>query len=85
MFRPELNIDYVFVIAAPDVMPELKLWAAVFGQAIKDLTSRSDRIRSETLEWFLSDRVDMNSFVGICLLFGFDIDRTRKMILDKRT
>ena len=77
----ELDSDYLCVILPPECSPEHRLWAHVVARAVDDLGSRSERVRGEALAWFLSEYAAVNSFAGICLLFGWDVEATRRAIL----
>ena len=74
-------------------------WTAVLKKAVKDLGSRSNRIREDALRWFLNNEIDINTFQGVCFTlnleaeifkeklfekFGIDEDKERKRLSRKR-
>lgn len=71
--------------------PELNLAAAVFGEAVEDIsrgpgTSKESRaLYDEVRQWVLSDdEAHSHAFVPLCRMFGFDVDATRAALLSPK-
>ncbi len=73
------------------------LWVGTMAQAIKDLTDDDAVIRGSAKYWLTRKEAfeyphgvrrpiehDIGSFVGICELFCWDPEKTRKRILENR-
>ena len=58
-------------------------WTAVLKKAVKDLGSRSNRIREDALRWFLSNELDINTFQGVCFTLNLDAEIFRERLFEK--
>ena len=67
------------------------LWIAVLFQAMQDIVkpkgnAKEKRLYRESALYWINDRDNdnINSFVGICNLVGFDPDKTRAKIMEMK-
>jgi hypothetical protein len=86
---PELDQDEIQDAARP---AEVKLWAAVLIQAVKDylavnqgmmIKQGTKRVLSDKAKaWIFSDdEKEFNSFVNICRLLNYDPERIRMQLI----
>lgn len=71
--------------------PELNLAAAIFGEAIEDISrgpgmsKESRELYEQTREWILSDdETYSHSFASLCRLFRIDVDGARAALLSPK-
>ena len=65
------------------IQPELRLWAAVLAQGIKDAYRGTNLQRIDANKWVMSPRNEINSFVGICQLLDIDPTVVRELIFSR--
>ena len=65
------------------IQPELRLWAAVLTQGIKDMHEGTDLQRIDAIEWAMSSLNEINSFIGICQLLDIDPAVVRELIFNR--
>ena len=65
------------------VQPELRLWAGVLQQGIKDAFHGTKHQQANALEWITSGRNELNTFVGICQLLDVEPSAIREYIFNR--